>query len=558
MRVPETSDLWWKTAVVYCLDVQTFMDWDDDGVGDFPGLTERVDYLAQLGVTCLWLMPFHPTTDRDDGYDITDFYGVDPKLGNHGDVVELVRTARDRGMRVIIDLVVNHTSDQHPWFVDARSGKDSQYRDYYVWRSEEPPDTSGQVVFPDEEDSIWELDEQSGEWYLHHFYKHQPDLNIDNPKVRDEISKVMGFWMELGVSGFRVDAVPYLLGTEGAEVSGQEDVPDPHDYLRALRGFQTRRLGDSMMLGEVNLPHEEQLAYFGGDDADELTMVFDFVVMQQMYLSLARHDARPLASALANRPPIPVRSQWASFVRNHDELTLDKLTDDERQEVFDAFGPEESMQLFGRGLRRRLPPMLDGDQQRIRLVYSLMFSLPGTPVLFYGEEIGMGENLDLGGRMAVRSPMQWTDHENGGFSFAPPEQLVRGVPSGDFSPEKVNAASQLKDPDSLLGFMTRLVHTYRQSPELGWSEPHVLEQPYDAVLAHLCGWDDRRMVLLHNLGPDPCTVPLELESDGSRRLADKLSEYAVEVDPSGHVEVDLDGYGFRWMGVVPEHGKQLA
>jgi glycosidase len=414
------------------------------------------------------------------------------------------------------------------------------------------------VVFPDQEDSIWEYDERSGEWYLHHFYKHQPDLNIDNPAVRDEISKVMGFWMELGVSGFRVDAVPFLLGTEGAEAAGVEEPPDPHDYLRALRGFQTRRSGDSMMLGEVNLPHEEQLAYFGGEGADELTMVFDFVVMQQMYLSLARHDARPLADALAARPVLPVRSQWASFVRNHDELTLDKLTDAERQEVFDAFGPEESMQLFGRGLRRRLPPMLDGDQQRIRMVYSLMFSLPGTPVLFYGEEIGMGENLDLDGRMAVRSPMQWTDQQNGGFSFAAPDQLVRSLTGGEFAPDQVNAAAQLKDPDSLLGFVSRLIHTYRQSPELGWSAPHVLEQPYDEVLAHQCVWDDRRMVLLHNLGPEPRTVPLQLEADGPRRLADKLSDHVIEVDRSGRVDVELDGYGYRWMGVVPERGKQLA
>jgi glycosidase len=376
--------------------------------------------------------------------------------------------------------------------------------------------------------------------------------------VRDEISKVMGFWMELGISGFRVDAVPFLLGTEGAEAAGIEEPPDPHDYLRALRGFQTRRAGDSMMLGEVNLPHEEQLAYFGGDGADELTMVFDFVVMQQLYLSLARHDARPLAGALANRPHLPVRSQWASFVRNHDELTLDKLSDDERQEVFDAFGPDPSMQLFGRGLRRRLPTMLDGDQQRIRMVYSLMFSLPGTPVLFYGEEIGMGENLDLEGRMSVRSPMQWTDQANGGFSFASPDDLVRPVTGADFSPERVNAAAQLKDPDSLLGFMSRLVHTYRQSPELGWSQPNVLSQPHAEVLAHQCVWDDRRMVLLHNLGPEPRCVPLKLESDGSRRLADKLSDYTVDVDPSGAVEVDLDGYGYRWLGVVPERGKQLV
>jgi trehalose synthase len=557
MRLAETSDLWWKTAVVYCLDVQTFMDWDDDGSGDLEGLTERIDYLAELGVTCLWLMPFYPTTDRDDGYDIIDYYGVDPALGDHGDFVEVVRTARDRGMRVIVDLVVNHTSEEHPWFREARSSKDSRFRDFYVWRSDEPPDTSDQVVFPDEEDSIWEYDERTGEYYLHHFYTHQPDLNISNPVVRDAISKVMGFWLELGVSGFRVDAVPYMLGDGGAEAAPDERAPDPHDYLQALRGFLGRRRGDAMLLGEVNLPHEEQLAYFGGEDGDELSMMFDFVTMQGMYLSLARKDAGPLAEALRDRPALPVNAQWANFVRNHDELTLDKLTDEERQEVFDAFGPEEEMQLFGRGLRRRLPPMLGGDQARMRLVYSLMFSLPGTPVLFYGEEIGMGENLELPGRMAVRSPMQWADQPNGGFSRAPAEELRRRPPDGAFGPAEVNVASQRKDPDSLLGFLKLMVHTYRQSPELGWGELRVLEQPCSAVLAHECRWDDRRLVAVHNLGDQPCTVSLQLDDHDGFELLDVLGDHAVELDEQGRAEVELPGYGYRWLRLTPHDSKRL-
>ena len=396
MKITDTSDLWWKTAVVYCLDVETFFDLDGDGVGDLPGLVNRIDYLADLGVTCLWLMPFYPTPDRDDGYDITDFYGVDSRLGSHGDLVELIRTARDRGIRVIADLVVNHTSDRHPWFKAARSSKNSPYRDYYVWRSDRPPDTSKETVFPDQEKSIWEYDEKSGEYFLHRFYKHQPDLNVANPRVRDEIAKVIGFWLKLGLSGFRVDAVPFLLETTGASERELGEFADPHEYLRSLRAFIGRRSGEAVLLGEVNLPHKEQLLYFGGDDGDELSLQFDFIGMQNVYLSLARHDARPLVKALAERPAPSSDVQWATFVRNHDELTLDKLTDEERAEVFAAFGPEERMQIFGRGLIRRLPPMLGGDPRRIRMVYSLLFSLPGTPVLFYGEEIGMGENLDCG------------------------------------------------------------------------------------------------------------------------------------------------------------------
>jgi trehalose synthase len=560
MKITDTSDLWWKTAVVYCLDVETYLDWNGDGSGDFPGLAQRIDYLADLGVTCLWLMPFYPTAEKDDGYDITDFYGVDARLGNHGDVVELIRTARDRGMRVIVDLVVNHTSDQHPWFKAARSSKDSPYRDFYVWRSGPPRDTSKQVVFPDQEQSIWELDEKTGEYYLHRFYKSQPDLNVTNPKVRDEIAKVMGFWLELGISGFRLDAVPFLLETSGVDDQEAKQFPDPHHYLRALRSFLGRRTGDGILLGEVNLPHDQQLDFFGGADGDELTMQFDFVGMQNMYLSLARGDATPLAEALCSRPETSSDSQWASFVRNHDELTLDKLTDDEREEVFAAFGPEERMQIYGRGLVRRLPPMLGGDPRRIRMVYSLMFSLPGTPVLFYGEEIGMGENLGAPGRLAVRTPMQWAgDQPNGGFSSAPPSRLCAQIVDGGFSPEFVNVTAQRHDPESLLAFISLLVRRYRECPELGWSHFQLLQQPHRQVLAHVATWDDGSLVALHNLGAEPRSVPLHLDGCGSDHvLVDLLCDGRTAVDDSGNAEVQLEGYGYRWLRVSTPDARRLV
>ncbi|MFS0701643.1 alpha-amylase family protein [Cellulomonas sp. 179-A 4D5 NHS] len=559
MRITDTSDLWWKNAVVYCLDVQKFMDWDGDGTGDFAGLAQRIDHLADLGVTCLWLMPFYPTADRDDGYDITDFYGVDPRLGTHGDVVEIIRTARDRGMRVIADLVVNHTSDKHPWFKAARSSKDNPYRDYYVWRSDPPPKgTKKDVVFPDKEDSIWELDEKTGEWYLHRFYKHQPDLNVANPQVRDEIAKVMGFWMELGLSGFRVDAVPFLL--DGAEVNPRDDLVDPHEYLRSLRSFMNRRSGDAILLGEVNLPYEQAVEFLGGSDGDELTMIFDFPGMQATYLALARGDAAPIVEALEARPPLPKDGQWATFLRNHDELTLDKLSDDERAEVFAAFGPDEDMQVFGRGLRRRLPPMLDGDPRRIRMVYSLLFSLPGTPTLFYGEEIGMGENLAVEGRLAVRTPMQWNAGPNGGFSTAPASRLTAPVVEGGFAPEHVNVADQRRDPDSMLTFMGLLVRRYRECPELGWATVDVLDQPHAHVLAHRSSWGDGSLVAVHNLAAEPVTVPLHLpDLDADVRFVDLLEDdMTTPCGEDGRVEVALPGYGYRWLRVVRPGSRRLV
>ncbi len=554
MRVSTTSDLWWKTAVVYCLDVETYFDSDGDGRGDLAGLVQRIDHLADLGVTCLWLMPIYPTPDRDDGYDVTDFYGVDTRLGTHGDLVELVRTASDRGMRVIVDLVVNHTSDRHPWFQAARSDPSSPYRDWYVWRDEPPPDAEQGVVFPDQETSVWTYDEEAGQHYLHRFYRHQPDLNVANPAVRDAIAKVVGFWLELGISGFRMDAVPYLLETTGVD----ERLPDPHEYLRDLRSFLGRRRGDAVLLGEVNLSHQEQARFFGGTDGNELTMLFDFIGMQRLYLSLATEDAGPVTAALVERPPVSSDCQWATFVRNHDELTLDKLTGAERQAVFDAFGPDEDMQLYGRGLRRRLPPMLDGDQARLRMVYSLLFSLPGTPVLFYGEEIGMGENLAAEGRGAVRTPMQWTADPNGGFSTAEPARLAAPVVEGRFSPEHVNVEAQRRDPDSLLAFMTLLVRRYRECPELGWGSFEVLDQPVRSVLACRRAWDGASMVAVHNLGREPVRVPVALAGcPPGTRLRDLLRDGEIPVGDDGTVELDLDGYGYRWLRVAEPGDRRL-
>ncbi|MEU7989347.1 alpha-amylase family protein [Streptosporangium canum] len=541
MRLTYTADLWWKNAVVYCLDVETYKDGNGDGIGDFRGLTQQIDHLDRLGVTCIWLMPFFPTPNRDDGYDITDFYSVDPRLGTLGDFVEFMRTARDRGIRVIADLVVNHTSDEHPWFKEARSSRDSAKRDWYIWQDDPDPVDPKDLVFPDKEDSIWELDEKTGQYYLHSFYRFQPDLNVANPEVRDEIARILGFWMELGLSGFRVDAVPFLIEGIG---------PDPHEFLADLRAFMNRRDGTSILLGEVNLPYPDLMEYFGDGNGDQVTMCFDFIGMQRFHLSMARQNPQALAEALRERPAPPDDSHWATFVRNHDELTLDKLTEAEKHEVFDAFGPDKDMQVYDRGLRRRLPPMLGGDQRRLKLAYSVLFSLPGTPVLFYGEEIGLGENLEGEGRMAVRIPMQWS--RSGGFS--PDPKTLVPTPADEYGPRHVNVDDQRRDPDSMLKWITMLVERYRESPELAWGRYEVLDAGDEAVLAHRADAEGGTVIAVHNFADREAEVELVLRDLGRCEvLTDLLVDGTLDLPSDGRVTFALEPYGTRWLrAAVPD------
>ena len=558
MRLTDTSDLWWKTAVMYNLDVAKYLDWNDDGVGDLDGLAHRLDYLADVGITCLWLAPFYPSPQRDNGYDISDYYGVDPRYGHLGDFVEVVRTAKDRGMRVIIDLVVPHTSDQHEWFRSARSSVDSPFRDFYFW-ADEVPDDAPANIFPDTEDGVWSYDEVAGQYYRHSYFHHQPDLDTGNPRVREEIAKVIGFWLQLGVDGFRVDSVPNIVG----RTNERADAEDGHEFLRTLRRYVARRSGTGMMLGEVNVPYAEQVDYFGGEDGDELTMQFDFVANQALYLSLARQDATPLVEAIASRPTLAIGNQWGNFARNHDELTLDQLTDDERDEVFAAFAPDESMRIHGRGIRRRLPSMLDGDLPRIRMVYSLIFSLPGAPVLYYGEEIGMGENLDIPGRSAVRTPMQWIGERNGGFSDAAADDLVSPMVDGSFGPAEVNVSAQRHLDDSLLAFVRVLAQRYRSSPEIGWGELELLEQPHSAVIAHSVRSEIGQMIALHKFGTDAVAVPITLaDSDGDTVLIDLLDagRDAAELRPdaNGGLDIRLGRYGYVWYRVIRPGDKRLS
>src|SRR6201994_826185 len=439
------------------------MDADGDGVGDFKGLMRRLDYLHGLGITTIWLMPFQPSPNKDDGYDVSDYYNVDPRYGTLGDFVEFTHGCKQRGMRVLIDLVVNHTSNEHPWFKEACRDPNSKYRDWYVWSPTKPKNANSGVVFPGVQKSTWSYDKTAKAYYFHRFYDFQPDLNTSNPDVQAEILKIMGFWLQLGVSGFRMDAVPFVIAKKGAAITKPTE---QYDMLRAFSEFLTWRRGEAIILAEANvLPHTD-LEYFG-EYGERLQMMFNFEVNQHLFFALASSDSRPLVKALTDTKPRPATAQWGLFLRNHDELDLGRLSKKQRECVFAAFGPDPDMQLYERGIRRRLAPMLQGDRRRLELAYSLMMTLPGTPVVRYGDEIGMGDNLALPERNCARTPMQWSTEPNAGFTKSDkPCQPV--ISDGPYGFPHTNVAAQRRDPTSLLNWMERLIRMRKEVPEIGW------------------------------------------------------------------------------------------
>jgi maltose alpha-D-glucosyltransferase / alpha-amylase len=536
-------DLWYKNAIIYCLDVETFMDSNGDGVGDFQGLAARLDHLENLGVNTIWLNPFYPTPNKDNGYDITDFYSVDPRHGSLGDFVHFSREARHRGLRVIVDLVVNHTSIDHPWFQSARSSGDSPHRDWYVWSKEKPENISEGIIFPGVQEAVWTYDRTADAWYMHRFYKFQADLNIANPKVREEIQRIMGFWLELGVSGFRIDAVPFLVEYMGLE---EEPERDPMLLLSEMRDFLAWRKAEAILLAEANVTREDIPKYYGGREfgSDErMHMLFDFPLNQALWLALARGDAEPIKQALQSRPTRPpVQAQWATFLRNHDELSLDKLTESERREVFAAFGPSEDMQLYDRGIRRRMAPMLGGDTKLLAMVHSLLFSLPGTPVMWYGDEIGMGEDLSLPERDPVRTPMQWADEPGGGFSRA--KELVRpAVASGPLGYSQVNVVDQRGRHDSLLDHVRVLIAARRSCPEIGWGAWRLLTDLPDGVLGLSIVWKGKEVVTLHNLREKEVSFPF------TKLVSKPLTEIfgpPQSATTKSKGDIVLAGYDYRW------------
>lgn len=540
------NDLWYKNAIVYCLSVGTYMDANADGIGDFRGLMRRLDYLHGLGVTAVWLMPFQPSPGKDDGYDVSDYYGVNPAYGTLGDFVEFTHAAKQRGIRVIIDLVVNHTSDQHPWFKAARRDRNSEFRDWYVWADKKPASANTGMVFPGVQKSTWSYDREAKAWYFHRFYDFQPDLNTSNPHVQAEILKIMGFWIQLGVSGFRMDAVPFVISTKGAKV---KKPIEQYDMLRSLREFLQWRQGDSIILAEANVLPETDMQYFG-DDGDRMHMMFNFQANQNLFYALAAADARPLVKALKATNPRPATAQWGMFLRNHDELDLGRLTAAQRGRVFDAFGPSKDMQLYDRGIRRRLAPMLEGDRRRIELAYSLMFTLPGTPVLRYGDELGMGDNLDLPERVCARTPMQWSTEPQAGFTKSA-RPVVPVIDRGPYGYEHINAAEQRRDPGSMLNWMERIIRMRKEVPEIGWGNFTVIPTRHPALLVIRYDWRNNSVLFIHNLDSKPREVSFAtgLGNASDKLLVNLLTDEHSRSRDDGRHHLLLEAYGYRWYRV---------
>jgi maltose alpha-D-glucosyltransferase/alpha-amylase len=537
------EDLWYHNAIIYCLDVEKYMDSNGDGVGDFEGLSSRLSYLAGLGVTCLWLLPFSVSPNRDNGYDVKDYYSVHEKHGSLGDFVEFMNHAKSLGIRVVVDLVVNHTSIEHPWFQHARRHADSPFRDWYVWSEERPADHDTGMVFPGVQTTTWTYDKEAKQYYFHRFYEFQPDLNTHHKAVRDEITKIMGFWLELGVSGFRMDAVPFLIEKKGAGVEHSKDFELLHD----MRDFLQWRRGDAIMLAEANVPPEESVRYFG-DEGDHLQMLLNFPVNQRLWYALATADLGPLKWAINETRRVPKHAQFVQFLRSHDECDLGRLTEDQRQKVFEQCAPKREMQLYDRGIRRRLAPMLQGDRRRIELAFSLLFSLPGTPMMQYGDEIGIWDDLSLPERECARIAMQWSGDHYGGYS-ASEKIVVPIIDDDEHGYRRVNVAGQRRDPSSLLNWTERRVRARKELPEIGWGECTVLDVDAPSVLVLRYVWRNMALVTVHNFSNQAQTVRFDVGTPDGGLICDLFDEQHSRAAASGHHQLKLEPYGHKWYRV---------
>jgi maltose alpha-D-glucosyltransferase/alpha-amylase len=504
--MPHSADpLWYKDAVFYQLHVKSFADSNADGIGDFVGLASKLDYLESLGVNCLWIQPMYPSPFKDDGYDISNYTDIHPSYGTLQEFQAFLDEAHRRGLRVIIELVVNHTSDQHPWFIEARSSRDNPRRDYYVWADTDDRYRGVRIIFLDTERSNWAWDPVSKSYYWHRFFSHQPDLNYDNPAVRDEIWKVMKFWLDLGVDGFRVDAAPYLVEREGTSC---ENLPETHAVLRDLRARLDAEFTGKLLLAEANMWPEDVRPYFGA--GDEFHMSFHFPVMPRMFMALRLEDRKPLVDIIERTPDIPESCQWGIFLRNHDELTLEMVTEVEREYMWDEYARDPQARI-NLGIRRRLAPLMDGDRRRIELMNGLLMSLPGSPILYYGDEIGMGDNTYLGDRNSVRTPMQWNSGVNAAFSTADADRLWLPIISDAvYGYQSVNVEAQERNPTSLLHWMRRLIEVRRRTRVFGRGSTAILKPANHRVLAFTRTFGRETALVVNNLAGTAQVAELDL------------------------------------------------
>jgi len=525
--------LWYKDAIFYEVYVRAFNDSNADGHGDLRGLIQKLDYLKELGVDCLWLLPIYPSPLLDDGYDIADYFGIHPNYGSMQDFKDLVAAIHARGMRLITDLVLNHTSDQHPWFQAARVDRDSRFRDYYVWSDSDQKYKDTRIIFLDTEESNWTWDEVAGQYFWHRFYSSQPDLNYDNPAVRLEMQEVMKFWLDLGVDGFRADAVPYLFEREGTNC---ENLPETHAYLKEVRKFMDENYPGRILLCEANQWPEDVRPYFG--EGDEFHLGFHFPVMPRIFMALRKGDISPLVWILERTPPIPESCQWCTFLRNHDELTL---------EMVQEYAPEARMRL-NLGIRRRLAPLLDNDQRLIELANSLLFTLPGAPVLYYGDEIGMGDDIWLPDRNGVRTPMQWNNDLNAGFSKAPAEQLYAPVlKQAPYDPENVSVAGESNDPDSLLHRIRHMITIRKATPALARGDFAWVAADNTEIAAFQRSYQGIRILAVHNLTDEPRSVVLEVPESQSSEIMDLITGSGFQQSDNGKLPLKLRAYQFMWL-----------
>ncbi len=500
-----TDNLWYKDAIFYELHVKAFYDSNGDGYGDFRGLTEKLDYLKELGVDCIWITPFYPSPLKDDGYDVADYYGVHPDYGTLQDFKGFVKEAHRRGLKVMTDLVMNHTSDQHQWFQEARRDPKSPRRNYYVWSDTDQRYKDARIIFVDTERSNWTWDPEAKQYFWHRFFSHQPDLNFDSPRVRRSMFKIMRHWLDMGVDGFRADAIPYLFEREGTNC---ENLSETHAYLKEVRALIDREYRGRILLAEANQWPADVRPYFG--DGDEFHMAFNFPLMPRIFMALRREDRRPIIDIISQLPSIPDACQWCLFLRNHDELTLEMVTDEERDYMYHEYAKDPRMKL-NLGIRRRLAPLVDNGRRRMELLNSLLFTLPGSPIIYYGDEIGMGDNIFLGDRNGVRTPMQWNGDRNAGFSRADAARLYSPVIMDPvYGYQAINVEAQLRDSSSLLNWMKRLIRLRKNYPVFGRGEIEFLHPENHKVLAYIRQGEGQTVLVVNNLSRFVQPVELDL------------------------------------------------